>query len=139
MARVLVIEDESNISLVMEIAISEGGHEVVTAPNGRAGLELLKQSPAPDIIFVDLCLPGLSGRVVAETIHADKRMRDIPVVIITGFTPNSDNFPPPDCYRAILNKPFDLLDVLDLIERLTVPEKEKPAAFCPPVYLAGSL
>ncbi len=139
MARVLVIVDEPNISLVLKIAISEEGHEVLTASNGRAGLELLDQTPAPDIVFVDLCLPGLSGSVVAETIHADKRLRDIPVVIITGSIPNSDNFPPPECYRALISKPFDLMLVLDLIEKLTVPAKENPAALCPPVYLAGTL
>ncbi len=119
MARVLVIEDEPGIAMVLKIALSDEGHEVVTAFNGLTGLKLLNQAPNPEIVFVDLNMPGLSGRAVIETMIGRPGLKDIPVVIISGSVPDSPHFPPRGTYSAIITKPFDLNDVIETANYLT--------------------
>ncbi len=119
MARVLVIEDEPGIAMVLRIALSDEGHEVTTAPDGLTGLKLLSRSPSPEIVFVDLNMPGLSGRAVIETMLDSPWLKQIPVVIISGSMPGSPHFPPRGTYSAIITKPFDLNDVIDTANYLT--------------------
>lgn len=118
MARVLVIEDEPTIAMVLEIALSEEGHEVTTALDGLCGLNKIRQSPVPDIVFLDLYMPGLNGQTVVNTMRSDTALRDIPVVIISGSIPNEDNFPTRDSYQALITKPFDLQDVISTVDAL---------------------
>ncbi|MCL6559202.1 MAG: response regulator [Firmicutes bacterium] len=119
MALVLVIDDEPNIALVLKIALSDEGHEVITVPNGPAGLERLQRKPLPEIVLVDLLMPGMTGRTVIETMYANPELRDIPVLIITGSLPGSHNLPPRNYYRDLICKPFDLKKVIDTVEVLT--------------------
>lgn len=123
-ARVLVIEDEPNIALVMKIALSDEGHEVTTVLNGMAGLEQLERAPAPEIVFSDLYMPGISGRAVIETMHANPELKDIPVVIITGSIPGLNDFPPRESYSALLSKPFDLEEIIKMVDVLTKAGKQ---------------
>ncbi len=62
MARILVIDDEPEIVRFVERALRGDGHEVVTALDGLAGLHLACAEPAPDLVILDLLLPGLEGR-----------------------------------------------------------------------------
>lgn len=122
MALVMVMEDEPNIALVLQLALTEEGNDVISVPNGLLGLERLKQKPAPDIIFVDLNMPVLGGRAVIERINSDPELRQIPVVILSGCLPDSDKVPPRGSYRALISKPFDLVEVINMVE--TLPKRQ---------------
>jgi len=111
MSRVMIIEDEPNINLVLKAFLQGEGHDVTTAADGLAGLRQLAKSPKPDIIFVDLRMPGISGRTVIETINSNPGLCHIPVVIISGTVPNPIDFPPEGSYRELIVKPFDLRDI----------------------------
>jgi len=126
-ARILVVEDEQTIALVLKIALGDVGHEVSTAPNGQAGLAHLGQSPAPDLLITDLKLPDISGRVLVETMSVSPRLKDIPVLIITGSLPGPQDVPPRGSYQALVNKPFDLEHIKNLVALLTNPAAGVPA------------
>jgi len=119
MARVLVVEDRATVALVLEVALTDEGHNVDLAYNGRTALEKLSLEPRPDIVFVDLHMPDISGREVVTTMRADSLLHDIPVVIVSGSIPKPENMPPDGSYKAFISKPFDLCEVLDTVERLT--------------------
>ncbi|OPY58037.1 MAG: Polar-differentiation response regulator DivK [Pelotomaculum sp. PtaU1.Bin035] len=119
MALVMIMEDEPNIALVLEIALTEEGNEVISVRNGFLGLERLKQKPEPEIIFVDLNMPVLSGRAVIEYINSAPNLRHIPVVILTGSLPDLDDKPPRGSYQALINKPFDLDEVINMVNVLS--------------------
>ena len=119
MSRVLVIEDEPNIKMVLEIILMEEGHIVMTASDGLSALEQLNHTPAPDIVFVDLHIPVLSGKSVIEKMRSDPALSNVPVVIMTGSIHNSKEFPPKDYYNALISKPFDIFEVIDIVENLT--------------------
>jgi CheY-like chemotaxis protein len=119
MALVMVMEDNPDIAFVLKIALTEEGNEVISAPNGFAGLERLKQSPTPEIVFVDLKMPDISGRAVIEKMYSNPKQKNIPVVIMSGSLPETSKLPPKDSYNAFLSKPFDLEEAIDLVETLT--------------------
>lgn len=121
MARVLIIEDEPNIALILKIAISDEGHDTVTARTGLEGLELLLRQPAPDIVFIDLNLPGMNGQAVVNTMRSISKLKNIPVVIMSGCIEDSNNFPPRESYSTLISKPFDLDVIIQTIENLTSP------------------
>jgi cyclic di-GMP phosphodiesterase len=88
-SRVLVADDmESVRSLFVEI-LSTDGHEVVSAPDGHAALESI-QRDRPDVILLDVEMPGLSGLEVCRRLKADPATRLTPVVMVTGQTQLKD-------------------------------------------------
>lgn len=119
MARVLVIEDRPTVAMVFEVALTDEGHKVDVAYNGKTALKILSLEPRPDIVFVDLHMPDISGRQVVETMYADTELRKIPVVIVSGSIPSPENLPPEGSYQAFIGKPFDLDEVFETVERLT--------------------
>jgi serine phosphatase RsbU (regulator of sigma subunit) len=82
---VLVVDDiPINISVVNEILRET--YNVVTATNGTKALELVKMDPRPDLILLDIVMPGLDGYEVCTQLKADPATRDIPVIFLTGQT-----------------------------------------------------
>ena len=118
MARVLVIEDEPSIAMILDEVLSNDGHEVARASNGRSGLEKLSRGPAPEIVLLDLHLPVMNGRAVIEAIRSDPKLGRIPVIIITGSIPTPNNLPSEETYQALIPKPFDLDDVVSTVKKL---------------------
>lgn len=114
MGRILVVEDSPDIASALEIALTMEGHHVVVASDGAAGLRLARALPLPDLLLVDLLLPGLCGRDLVEAVAADPDLRSVPIILITA-TARPDRFPRPETYRTLLRKPFDLEDLLTAV------------------------
>jgi CheY-like chemotaxis protein len=118
LAKILVIDDETSIVMVLKEVLSDGGHEVYTAPNGLTGLELLKQGIIPDLLIIDLLMPGMGGRDFIKRIQSDFNLPNLAVILITGTIPDGDNFPPGGSYQDIICKPFDLDNVVEKVDYL---------------------
>ena len=83
MVKILVIEDAQNIQKLVGANLTARGHQVLVALNGEKGLSLA-QLEHPDLILLDLMLPGMSGWDVLIALKADPRLRKIPVIIMTA-------------------------------------------------------
>ena len=83
MTRVLVIDDEAPIRLLCRVNLEAEGMEVLEAGDGPAGLEQAR-SAGPDVILLDVMMPGLDGWAVAEELVDDESTRDIPIVFLTA-------------------------------------------------------
>lgn len=118
MGHILIIEDEPAIVMVLEEMLSEEGYEISKAYDGITGLKRLSGLPKPDLVLVDLNMPGVKGRDVIETMRSDKNLKDIPAIIITGTVYNSVDFPPMGSYQDVLEKPFELMDLLQKVKEL---------------------
>ncbi|MFZ5824749.1 MAG: response regulator [Bacillota bacterium] len=126
MARILVLEDEPTVLLVLSEVLQDEGHEVVTADNGFEGLDWLDRSPPPDLMLLDLFMPGIGGRALLQRIRPDERFRDLPVVLITGAVQHDSDFPPPGSYQGMVRKPFDVEEVIAIVARLTQGHQARP-------------
>ena len=84
--RVLVIEDDANILLSLEFVLEREGYDVRSATSGREGLTAM-QRDRPDLVILDLMLPGLSGVDVLRRIRAADHTRTLPVVILSSGMP----------------------------------------------------
>jgi threonine synthase len=82
--KVLVVEDDPGASRLMaRILKAHGVPEVFQAPNGQEGIEMLQQIH-PDLIVLDLMMPGVDGFGVLDRLKADVQFRDVPVVVVTA-------------------------------------------------------
>ena len=89
MARILVVEDNPvNLELVRDI-LEAHGHEVLEASNATDGLALLS-GELPDLILMDIQLPGMDGLTATRQIKADARLQGIPVVALTAHAMRGD-------------------------------------------------
>lgn len=80
---VLVIDDEDDIRELIVYNLTKEGYRVEGAVSGEAGLEVLKGEP-PDLIILDLMLPGLDGLEVCRRVKADSRLQQIPIIMVTA-------------------------------------------------------
>lgn len=81
--RILAIEDDYKIQDFYREFLTELGHTVLVAKDGREAIALAGR--APDVIILDLGLPDVHGYEVVRTLHADPKTRDIPIVIVSGL------------------------------------------------------
>lgn len=83
MARILVIDDESNIRLMLKLALVHVGHTVETAADGYEGLELFQEGASWDLVLLDQRMPGLEGLEVLREIRG--RVPAARIIMITAF------------------------------------------------------
>lgn len=81
--RILVVDDEHNILELVRYNLSEVGYDVVTADTGEKALELVAQQ-APDLILLDVMLPGIDGLAVCSTLKRNEHTAHIPVIMLTA-------------------------------------------------------
>ena len=97
-----MVEDDAALRQMFVTALTMAGFDVLEAPNGYEAIHSVERQP-PDIIVLDLLLPGFGGLSVQRDI-ADRAMtKHIPIVIVTGSTRPLDNLP----VACVLRKPVD--------------------------------
>jgi len=113
---ILVVDDDPHIRKLFSKALTHHGYGVSGAPDGESAMANLK-SGKPEVIFLDLKLPGMNGVEVLEVIR--RLHPDVPVVIITGYPRSSlvDSAIRMGIF-ACLVKPFGMADVLAILESL---------------------
>lgn len=88
MAKILVIDDDRGIRHLLDAILRRKGYDVVLAENGQRGLELFRQEH-PDVIVLDLTMPGMDGLTVLH--HIRNVNRDQPVIMFAGvWTPKTE-------------------------------------------------
>jgi CheY-like chemotaxis protein len=128
--KILYVEDNlSNLTLVEEILSEEPGVELLSAMDGQLGLDLAR-TLSPDLILLDLHLPDVPGRQVLSQLQADKRTRDIPVVVISAdATQTQIERLMDDGAYAYLTKPLDLTEFFRVVgEATSGSEQNAPAS-----------
>ena len=127
--RILVIEDDADICSICEHIFAWAGHEVAAALDGKPGLELV-ESFDPDVIVLDIMMPGLDGLTVLAELRGSVLTRDIPVVVVSARTLNADRL---RAFEAgaddYVSKPFDPNVLLRVLERACHGSPEERAAW----------
>jgi DNA-binding response OmpR family regulator len=110
MTKVLVIDDEQSIRILIAAILEDEGYVVIQAADGYQGLDLLEQE-RPDLVILDVMMPGIDG---VETLRRMREMdshADVPVVMVSAGAAQS-----PADVDAFIRKPFNLADFLNTLE-----------------------
>lgn len=114
--RVMLVEDDEEIQMVLGQFLSMEGYEVQTARDGRAALDLLRQGEAPGVVLLDLMMPVMDGWAVRREMQADPALRDVHVIVMSGVVDLAE--PQPSLQGAeVLIKPLDLDALLESVAR----------------------
>jgi class 3 adenylate cyclase len=81
---VIVVDDEPINRRLLARSLAREGHSVTTAENGREALDRVREAP-PDVVLLDVLMPGIDGFAVLREIKADAALRDIPVIMISAL------------------------------------------------------
>ena len=118
---VLIIDDDPDTVTYFSSVLEDNGYATVTAANGAAGIERVKES-RPDLITLDITMPESTGVRCYRELRETEAWKGIPVIIITGvsedfrtFISSRKHVPPPDGYLA---KPVDEAQLLDAVRKL---------------------
>ena len=116
--RVLVVEDNPvNLELITEVLMQEG-YQVLTAQSAEAGLRLAVAG-RPDLILMDMQLPGMTGYEVTHRLKANPATAAIPVIALTAYAMRGDELRAREAgCDAYLTKPLDLRAFRDTLRRL---------------------
>ncbi len=114
--KILVVEDDRSIQMVLELVFGRMAKcQVLLASNGAEGLAAI-QKEKPDVVLLDLMMPGMDGFEVCERAKADEATRQIPIIFLTAQPQ------PPAVARAMalgaagyLVKPFDPIKIIDQV------------------------
>ncbi|MFH1709853.1 MAG: response regulator [bacterium] len=117
--KVLVIDDETNYPTAFKLLLeSKGGYAVSLASNGLKGLEMAR-TEKPDMIFLDVMMPGLDGIAVLKSLKSDTELKDIPVVMLSAVETEKAKEETRDLnVEAYLNKPLEMQVLLDKIDEI---------------------
>lgn len=120
--KILVIDDEPDVICYLSTVLSDEGFEVISANSGLEGLRLACDE-APDLITLDVTMPGISGIEVLTRLRRDPRTANIPVVVVTGVASfqnitDQRELRPPD---GFIPKPVDVGTLISTVEGLLTP------------------
>jgi DNA-binding response OmpR family regulator len=118
MTKVLVIDDEAPIRLLCRVNLEAEGMDVIEAADGPSGVEKALHEK-PDVILLDVMMPGLDGWRVAEQLLEDDRTTGIPIVFLTARAEFRDRARGLDIGGIdYVTKPFNPLELAPLVESL---------------------
>lgn len=116
--KIMVVDDEPYIARVIKFKLEQEGYTVISANDGQSGLQKIKEEK-PDLVLLDVMMPGLSGYEVCQKIKEDAELAGIPVVILTakgqerdreqGLTMGASDY---------ITKPFSPNRLLELVKSM---------------------
>jgi DNA-binding response OmpR family regulator len=126
--RILIIEDEREISLILKMRLENAGYDVRQAFDGEEGLEMV-EAELPDLILLDIILPKRGGLQVLDEIKKNQASKKIPVILVTGLAQELE-----EVRKGVLKadgyflKPFDSIELLATIADFLKSPASNPSA-----------
>lgn len=115
--KILVVDDSATEMAVMTSSLKAGGFDVVTATNGEEALQSLERD-RPDVVVLDVIMPGKNGFQVCRQIRSDARWATLPIVMVTSKDQESDRFwGMKQGASDYITKPFDPSNLVATVRR----------------------
>jgi len=116
--RILIIEDNPSIADLLRVRFEAAGYKVSWAKDGSTGLAQAKKE-FPDLITLDIELPGINGFTICSLLKSDERYSAIPIIMLTGRKSKEDKIFFEDYQpEAYVTKPFDAKKLMQTVEQL---------------------
>ncbi|MBI1979483.1 MAG: response regulator [Elusimicrobia bacterium] len=114
MATILVVEDEQMILDLITMVLEPKGHTIVHTQDGDKAMEIAKESK-PDLVLLDVMLPGLDGFSVQNQLYEDEKLKRVPVIMMTAKSQLEDVFKTSPNVAGFIAKPFSVKDLLEKV------------------------
>lgn len=129
----MVVEDEPAILEQIAAPLRRAGHEVTTARDGADAFRALgltggAEPKLPDVILADVMLPLVNGYMVCARLAQDPKMRQIPIVMVSGYTDFKEPFRKFRNIAGWIDKPFQLADILNKVADIILEKRADAAA-----------
>src|SRR4051812_21157905 len=111
MAKILVVDDERDVTEMLRFFLTKQGHAVITASDGQEGLEMAHKE-TPDMIVLDVMMPEMDGFTMNSRLLEDPATRNIPILILTAKGRVREMFAMAHNVRCYIEKPFEPSDLL---------------------------
>jgi two-component system, OmpR family, alkaline phosphatase synthesis response regulator PhoP len=114
--KILAVDDEQDILSMLKMRLEASGYEIITASDGNTAYNTAK-AEIPDLIILDLMLPGMDGYQVCRLLKFDEKYKQIPIIMLTAKGQQEDKDwgakAGADCY---MTKPFEAKELLNKIK-----------------------
>jgi len=124
MANILIVDDDPAIIELMTVMLGDAGHSISKCLSGLAALKQLGLNPenpkaeAPDLIILDIMMPGADGYTIATMIRGCERTRNIPILVASSVAELSPLFKTTVRIEGFMGKPFTEEDLLGKVKEI---------------------
>jgi two-component system, cell cycle response regulator DivK len=126
-AKILLIEDNAHNRYLTKFLLEQHGHEILQAETGQQGLEMAAEL-IPDLILLDIQLPGMDGHAVASALKSNPQLKSIPIIAVTSYAMAGDK---EKCLAAgaegYIEKPINPESFVTEVERFLRPVDKESA------------
>lgn len=116
--RILIVDDSTTVVTYLRKMLEQNGYEPIEAFDAETGLEMAFEK-MPDLVFLDIVLPGMNGFAALRTLRKDPRTADLPVIMMSGNEQATEQFYAQKIGADdFMKKPFSRAEVFARVERL---------------------
>jgi len=115
MAKIMVVDDDPEISSLIQYTLESIGHNLKVCDNGRDVIDSLKEFK-PDLLILDVMLPGVDGYSLAAKITEEAEFSEMPIIVLSALEPSRSMFAKFNQVSAFLTKPFNTDDLIDAVK-----------------------
>lgn len=118
MTKVLIIDDDIDLIKILSFHLKNSNYESISAEDGESGLKKIAEEK-PDIIILDIQMPGMSGIEVAKKLQADENLKNIPIIFLTATLDFDRSEMPEGPKVKFITKPCNFNQIIEYIKSLT--------------------
>ena len=128
MAKILVVDDEPSVVMLMRFVLEKSGHTVSEAHNGLEALQILGVDPEraeaelPDVVLLDVMMPIMDGLATAEALRAHPRASKVPILVVSAKGDMRGLFQEMPQVIGFFQKPFDPKLLREAIAKIAPPQ-----------------
>ena len=113
--KILVVDDDPEISSLVQYTLESLGHQVKVCDNGREVLDIL-HSYKPELLVLDVMLPGIDGYSLTAQIAEDAELDKMPIIVLSALEPSRTMFQRFSQVAGFLTKPFNTDDLMEAVK-----------------------
>ena len=119
MPRVLVVDDDPNLRHLVSIRLEKAGHRVLAADSAAEALAVVQDRGAPDVVVLDVTMPGMTGLELLPVMRSLDGCADLPAIFLSGRVEHHDVEAGRSLDATYLTKPFSAIALTKAVERLS--------------------
>jgi len=115
--KILLVEDEKDLSTVTQMRLNKSGYDATVVVDSKGVFAVLEKN-RPDLILLDLLLPGMQGGDICKQLKADERYKSIPIILFTASSCDLEKYAKEIGADEYVLKPYDPTELLGKIKKL---------------------